>query len=79
MPKHVTDNDSSNSHNSDDDETSSLMSAPGDVEEVDPKSSEPGHSRRADISGLKLLSKVDFYQLWMLLGILTGIGLMTIK
>ncbi len=37
------------------------------------------HSQHVDVRGLDLLSNMKFYQLWLLLGLLTGIGLMTIK
>jgi hypothetical protein len=61
------------------DETSSLMSktsssSPGDVE-----NSVKDHAHRVDIRGLKMLPLVEFWQLFALMGILTGIGLMTIK
>ena len=64
-----------------DTETSSLMSkststSPGDdVEESNVKD----HSHRIDIRGLKMLPMIEFWQLFMLMGILTGTGLMTIK
>jgi hypothetical protein len=70
------------------DEASSLLSAadsdgPGDVvsEDGDDKhaSIHHHHSHRADISGFKLLGTPEFYSLWVMLGILTGIGLMTIN
>jgi hypothetical protein len=32
-----------------------------------------------DITGLALLYKTQFWQLWILMGLLTGVGLMTIK
>lgn len=37
------------------------------------------NSHRLDIRGLALLPKVEFWQLFAMLGLLTGIGLMTIK
>lgn len=37
------------------------------------------HNRHVDIRGLALLPKLEFWQTFALLGILTGIGLMTIK
>ena len=67
-------------------ETSSLLSkstgsCPGDVEYQDgnagPKTNRDSH--HADIRGLALLSRMKFYQLWLMMGLLTGIGLMTIK
>lgn len=36
-------------------------------------------SRRVDIRGFKLLRSLDFWQLFLIMGILSGIGLMTIK
>ena len=63
------------------DETSSLMSkstssSPGDAPE---ENSVKDHAHRVDIRGLKMLPLVEFWQLFALMGILTGIGLMTIK
>lgn len=67
-------------------ETSSLLSkssgsGPGDVpyQNENAKCIADCDSRYVDIRGLALLSKMKFYQLWLLLGLLTGIGLMTIK
>jgi hypothetical protein len=34
---------------------------------------------RPDITGFKLLKQAEFWRLWSLMGLLTGIGLMTIK
>ncbi|KAF2430097.1 MFS transporter-like protein [Tothia fuscella] len=65
------------------DETSSLLSdGPGDIgsEDGNPKhTSHHHHSHRADISGFSLLKKPEFYSIWVMLGILSGIGLMTIN
>ncbi|KAL8693734.1 MAG: hypothetical protein Q9218_001479 [Villophora microphyllina] len=68
------------------DETSSLMSkstssSPGDVpyRHDGAKSTPENDSYHVDIRGLILLKQVEFYQLWFLLGILTGVGLMTIN
>lgn len=64
------------------DETSSLISSnPGDVPyEVNGAKAITHHdSHHLDIRGLALLKRTEFYQLWFLLGIMTGIGLMTIK
>ena len=64
------------------DETSSLMSRsstssiPGDVSE---ENHIKDHAHRTDIRGLKMLPMLEFWQLFTLMGILTGIGLMTIK
>ena len=67
-------------------ETSSLLSkssgsAPGDVpfQNGSPRDITEHESQHVDIRGFALLSKTKFYQLWLLLGLLTGIGLMTIK
>lgn len=61
-------------------ETSSLLSVPGDIVDVDDAASKKSaHSHYIDVTGLALLYKPDFWQLWVLLGLLTGVGLMTIK
>ena len=69
-------------------ETSSLLSKssgsyPGDVpyeeDAAMAKSASDHDSRNVDIRGLALLSHMEFYVLWLLLGLLTGVGLMTIK
>ena len=68
------------------DESSSLVSkssssSPGDVP-YEENSIEPAahhDSHHPDIRGFALLKQTEFYQLWLLLGILTGVGLMTIK
>jgi hypothetical protein len=62
-------------------ETSSLMSkstssSSGDVPE---ETNVKDHAHRVDIRGIKMLPLVEFWQLFSLMGILTGIGLMTIK
>ncbi|KAK0722127.1 major facilitator superfamily domain-containing protein [Lasiosphaeria miniovina] len=63
------------------DETSSLMSKssslPGDV--LVQNSVDMDRSHRIDIRGWRLLSNVDFWQLFAIMGILAGIGLMTIN
>ncbi|KAL8826350.1 MAG: hypothetical protein Q9170_007439 [Blastenia crenularia] len=64
------------------DENSSLISSsPGDVPYQDDGSKSAAHhdSQHVDVRGFALLTHVEFYQLWLLLGILTGVGLMTIK
>lgn len=64
-----------------DTEASSLMSkstssSPGDdLEENNIKD----HAHRTDIRGLAMLPMIEFWQLFVLMGILTGVGLMTIK
>jgi len=64
---------------SDSDESSSLMSksssSPGDIEENSVKD----HAHLVDIRGLKTLYLMEFWQLFALMGILAGIGLMTIN
>ena len=67
-------------------ETASLLSkssgsCPGDVpyEEDKTKSATNHDSHDVDVRGLALLSHIRFYLLWILLGLLTGLGLMTIK
>jgi hypothetical protein len=67
-------------------EESSLLSGddegPGDIDEeaLDVKLSRSiERLHRPDISGFNLLPKPDFWLLFTLLGILTGIGLMTIN
>lgn len=62
-------------------ETSSLVSTPsslpGDV--LVQSSIDMDRSHRIDIRGLNLLRKAEFWLLFSIMGILTGIGLMTIK
>ena len=71
--------------NEDIDENSSLMSksstsTPGDVEGDAAKMDKPAHDpHHLDIRGMALLPKVEFWLLFSMLGLLTGIGLMTIK
>jgi hypothetical protein len=65
------------------DETSSLMSRnsfsdSGNVVEEE-NSVDKDHPHRIDLRGLKMLPQAEFWFLFSLLGILTGIGLMTIK
>ena len=67
-------------------ETSSLLSkssgsGPGDIPYQEPNTkNEADHdSHHVDIRGLALFSKMKFYQLWLMMGLLTGVGLMTIK
>ncbi len=73
-------------HNKDTEETSSLLSqssssAPGDLDsrESDVSDATGLNSRRLDISGLALICTIKFWQLFILLGLLAGVGLMTIK
>ncbi|KAF2136765.1 uncharacterized protein K452DRAFT_236919 [Aplosporella prunicola CBS 121167] len=57
----------------------SLMSETGDISPEDDTKSHGNHSHRAEISGLALLRTVECWQLFILLGLLTGVGLMTIN
>ncbi|KAK0629911.1 major facilitator superfamily domain-containing protein [Bombardia bombarda] len=63
------------------DETSSLISSasslPGDV--LVQSSIDMDRSHRVDIRGWRLLRNVEFWQLFAIMGILAGIGLMTIN
>ena len=64
-------------------ETSSLMSKDSSSESdkaiEDENSVDKEHPHRLDLRGLQMLSKTEFWFLFSLMGILTGIGLMTIK
>lgn len=69
------------SSTSETDEASSLMSkstssSPGDAPE---ENSVKDHAHRVDIRGIRMLPLIEFWQLFALMGILTGIGLMTIN
>lgn len=62
------------------DETSSLLSnSSGDGDLVRRSHVDLDRSRRVDIRGLRLLRNLEFWQLFLIMGILAGIGLMTIK
>ncbi|MCJ1286301.1 hypothetical protein MMC26_005646 [Xylographa opegraphella] len=68
--------------NTEADETSSLMSkssvsGAGDLEENGESTAHDPH--HLDIRGMALLPKIEFWELFILLGLLTGIGLMTIN
>ncbi|KAF2199428.1 MFS general substrate transporter [Delitschia confertaspora ATCC 74209] len=64
----------------DTDESSSLMSAPGDLSpENEAISQEDHHSPWLDVTGLALVKHIEFWQLFILMGLLTGVGLMTIN
>ncbi|KAF2665016.1 MFS general substrate transporter [Microthyrium microscopicum] len=71
--------------NGDASEISSLLSSesiPGDIDPVENSLKNSVHSNShhgPDITGLALLPTVEFWLLWSMLGILTGIGLMTIN
>ncbi|MCJ1429404.1 hypothetical protein MMC29_007318 [Sticta canariensis] len=67
-------------------ETSSLLSkssssTPGDISfrKADENAEIDQNSPYSDIRGLAILPTIEFWQLFLLLGILTGIGLMTIN
>ena len=68
------------------DETSSLISkdsasVPGDVVNQENHIEHAGDRdlRQPDVRGFDLLRKIEFYQLFSMLGLFTGFGLMTIK
>ena len=72
--------------NADADETSSLMSKSSTCGSRDTPCREDiskpdaGHdSHHLDIRGLALLSKLEFWDLFVMLGLMCGVGLMTIK
>jgi hypothetical protein len=66
-------------------EGSSLLSndsAPGDIRQEEdglPHPSKHGHSYQLQITGIRMLRNVDFWILIILLGVLSGCGLMTIN
>ena len=68
------------------DETSSLISrdsasVPGDIPSQGDqlKDDDSPDIRQPDVRGLRLLRKIEFYELFFILGLFTGFGLMTIK
>ena len=64
-----------------DTETSSLLSkssGPCDVLDIN-QGAGNDDSHQIDIRGFALLSHTKFYTLWIMLGLMTGVGLMTIK
>ena len=70
----------------DTDENSSLLSrasssTPGDLveQEEHARATTDRGPHHVDIRTLAMLSHLQFWQLWVMLGLLTGIGLMTIK
>lgn len=67
----------------DSDETSSLLSGPGDILAEDDAASKvsrkSNYSQCLDVTGLALLYRFEFWQIWIIMGLLTGVGLMTIK
>jgi hypothetical protein len=75
---YTSDNDE---QDGDSDEISSLLSGPGDIVEPDDdaQSNTTQRSQWLDVTGLDLFYRIEFWQLWILLGLLTGVGLMTIK
>lgn len=62
------------------DETASLVSSstsgPGDIEDVKPH---VNHHHKPDITGWILFKTPNFWKLWIMLGLLCGVGLMTIN
>ncbi|KAF9638099.1 Major facilitator superfamily [Lasiodiplodia theobromae] len=62
-------------------ESSSLISEPGDIPPPKTTSHDDDghHSHRPDISGIRLIRTLECWQLFTVLGLLTGIGLMTIN
>ncbi|KAL5388069.1 hypothetical protein PMIN06_011491 [Paraphaeosphaeria minitans] len=64
-------------------EISSLLSGPGDIIPEDDaasrRSGKSNHSHCLDVTGLALLYKFEFWQIWVIMGLLTGVGLMTIN
>lgn len=77
-------NSGSDSDLKDLDETSSLISkgsssSPGDIPSQHVETASGQDSRDLDIRNIAMLPHAEFWQLWLLLGMLTGIGLMTIK
>ncbi|KAL1978991.1 hypothetical protein VTN96DRAFT_7556 [Rasamsonia emersonii] len=72
--------------NADTDETSSLVSKTTTPRESEDRSHEAempaemgNSSHYPDVRGLALLSKLEFWQLFLIMGLLSGIGLMTIN
>ncbi|KAL1305447.1 hypothetical protein AAFC00_002328 [Neodothiora populina] len=62
------------------DETSSLMSpTPGDIPDKPADPDHGPHSHKPDITGWALIKSASFWQLFILLGLLCGVGLMTIN
>jgi MFS family permease len=62
------------------DETSSLLSdASGPEDYVGKNNVDLDRSHRVDIRGFRLLRSLDFWQLFLIMSMLAGIGLMTIK
>ncbi|EOA87824.1 hypothetical protein ACJQWK_02270 [Exserohilum turcicum] len=60
-------------------ETSSLISGPGDIADDDDTTSKKSTHSRIDVTGMVLLRIPEFWQLWVLIGLLSGVGLMTIN
>ena len=49
------------------------------IDDDDDAASKKSAHSCVDITGLALLNKPEFWQLWVLMGLLSGVGLMTIK
>ncbi|KAF9890723.1 hypothetical protein FE257_005589 [Aspergillus nanangensis] len=92
QPAHVRSNSHLSGHKSEHDETSSLVSktpsrhsqdvfdnAVEDYDDEDNMSDVAVNSPHPDIRGLAMLPKVEFWQLFLIMALLSGIGLMTIN
>ena len=86
FPKGLVENPKSSEMPSTETEISSLISKssssiPGDdsVRDKDGRNNDEHNSRYVDIRGFALLPTIEFWQLFLMLGLLTGVGLMTIK
>ncbi|KAK4990975.1 hypothetical protein LTR50_002189 [Elasticomyces elasticus] len=70
----------SHGHSDDLDERSSLMSGAGDLPDEDEGSKYGSHhAHRQEITGMALLPNATFWQLFIMLSLLCGVGLMTIN
>ena len=59
---------------------SSSQSGPGDLDDfLDPSSAKEEHIQPLDVRGWSLLPTLEFWQLFINLGLLSGVGLMTIN
>lgn len=79
--------EASDAHERAADETSSLLSdsssasIPGDVpsQNLEDEAAENSSSHHPDIRGFNMILRAEFWQLFLLMGLLAGVGLMTIK
>lgn len=67
------------SSSTDVDETASLMSHKSSDDIDEEETNLKDHSHLVDIRGLRMIATVEFWQQFALMGILAGVGLMTIK